>query len=102
MAQEAELKDTEIDSCLEEIAQARERLGRAIEHLQDRGSLNPLDWRGLVGRYPARCVLGAVVLGFYLSRPGRDSGNGRPGTLLDDFTRAGFDSLLPVLIRFLV
>jgi hypothetical protein len=96
------MKDPEIDSCLEEIARARENLGRAVRRLQDRTPFNPLDWGDWVGRYPVRSVLGAAVIGFYLSRPGRESEDGRSGTLLDDLTRAGLDSLLPVLIRTLL
>ena len=102
MAQEAGLKDPEIDSCLREIAQAREELGRTVRQLQNRTAFNPLDWRDWVDQYPVRSVIAAAAIGFYLSRPGRDSEGGGSGTLFDDLTRTGFDSLLPVLIRSLL
>ena len=61
-----------------------------------------LDYREWVRKHPVECVVGAAAAGFILAGPagaGREDGR---ATLLDEFTRAGFDTALQLFLKTLV
>ena len=88
------LKGAEIEACLREIAQARERLGAALRKTTQSRLLNPLQWREWVARYPMETTFGAAVLGFILALPAssRTSADGR--SILGDLSRTGVETAL--------
>ncbi len=101
MAEEPSLRDPEIEACLAEIAAARERLGVALGQAKSLRSLNPLDWRNWFRRYPVESTLGAFAAGLLLSgTAGSSRGDGAP-TLLEDLSRAGFETALQLLLKTL-
>ncbi len=93
------MSDPEIEACLDQIAEARERLGRVLEQVREKGVLNPLDWREWVRKHPVECTLGAVAAGFLLAGPSGSRQEDGRATLLDDLTRAGFETALPLLLK---
>jgi len=96
------VSDPEIQACLKQIASAREGLGAALANLKKQRVLNPLDYREWVRKHPVECVVGAAAAGFVLAGPagaGREDGR---ATLLDEFTRAGFDTALHVFLKTLL
>ena len=97
------MSDPEIQACLKQIASGRESLGLALADFRKQRVLNPLDYREWVRKHPVECVLGAAAAGFLLSGPaGPGEGEGGKATLLDEFTRAGFDTALQVFLKTLI
>ena len=99
MAEKPTLKDLEIEACLREIAQARERLGAALRGTKQNWLLNPLEWREWVARYPMEMTFGAAALGFILALPAssRTSAEGR--SILDDLSRTGIETALLLAMK---
>lgn len=96
------MSDPEIRACLEQISSARESLGLALADLKKQRVLNPLDYREWVRKHPVESVVGAAVAGFVLAGPaGSGRGDGK-ASLLDEFTRAGFDTALHVFLKTLL
>ena len=93
------MSDPEIQACLSQIAGARERLGLVLAELREGRVLNPLDWREWVRKHPVECTLGAAAAGFLLAGPAASSREDGKATILDDVTRAGFDTALQVFLK---
>jgi hypothetical protein len=101
MAEEPVVNDPEVQSALEEIEQARQRLGAALSQLRQREVFSPLNLRAWVQRHPMESALGAAAVGFLLAQPGGGSKDGESPSLLSDLSRSGFDSMLPLLVKMI-
>jgi len=93
------VRDPEVEACLRQTAQARERLGAVLREAKGTFSGNPLDWREQVRRHPVECTLGAVVAGFFLAGRSRA---GEEATLLDDLSRTGLETALGLFLKSLL
>ena len=101
MAEKPALKNLEIEACLREIAQARERLGAALRGTRRNWLLNPLEWREWVARYPVEMTFGAAALGFILALPASSrTSDGR--SILDDLSRAGLETAVRLAMSSLL
>jgi len=102
MAEKPALKDLEIEACLREIAQARERLGAALQGTRRNWLLNPLEWREWVARYPMEMTFGAAALGFVLALPSSSRASAEGGSILDDLSRAGLETAVRLAMSSLL
>jgi hypothetical protein len=102
MAEEPVVSDPETQATLDEIEQARRRLGAALSSLRQRQALNPFNLRGWVQNHPVESALGAAVVGFSLAQPGRSDSHGHSSSLLAELSRSGFESALPLLLKTLL
>lgn len=96
------MSNPEIEACLSQIAGARERLGLVLADVKEGRVLNPLDWREWVRKHPVECTLGAAAAGFLLAGPAGSSREEGRATVLDDFTRAGFETALQLFLKTLL
>ena len=101
MAEESTVIDPETQATLDEIEQARRRLGAALASLRRRQTLNPFNLRGWVQEHPVESALGAVVVGFALAQPGRSGRDGDSPSLLADLSHSGLEAALPLLLKTL-
>jgi len=101
MAKKPSVSDPEIEACLSQIAGARESLGLVLSDVKEGHVLNPLNWREWVRKRPVECTLGAAAAGFLLAGSAGSSHEDGRATVLDDFTRAGVQTALHLLLKTL-
>jgi hypothetical protein len=102
MAEKPIVEDPDVEATLDEIDQARKRLGAALSQLRQRDVFNPLNLRAWVQSHPIESALGAAAAGFILAQPGGSSKDGESPSLLSDLSRSGIESLLPFLVKTLL
>ena len=93
------MSDPEVQATLDEIEQARQRLGLALSRLRQREVFSPLNLRAWVQKHPVESALGAAAVGFILAQPGGGSRDGGSPSILSDLSRSGMESVLPLILR---